>query len=171
MARIRISRAMPRALVVVAAIVGALALAGNAIAATPTTKVSQDPYTNTSSFHQTQVEPDTFSFGSTIVAAFQTGRFYDGGSSNLGWATSTDNGVTWSHGFLPSTTIYATPPGPWARISDPSVAYDRADARQRRNRKGRRGQPLHGRRAHLAGPRHRQDGHRLLVLRQDLDHV
>jgi hypothetical protein len=116
-----------RLLVIGSVAVGVLALASAALAAVPLTVVSQDPYTNASSYHQTQLEPDTFSFGSTIVATFQSGRFTDGGSSNLGWATSTDNGATWTHGFLPGTTIFATPAGPWARISDPSVAYDPAD--------------------------------------------
>ena len=110
------------------AIVGAVGLvlssAATASAAVPVTTVSTDPYTNTTSYHQTQVEPDTYSFGSTIVAAFQSGRFSDGGSSNIGYATSTDNGATWTNGFLPGTTVYATPAGPWARISDPTVAYD-----------------------------------------------
>jgi hypothetical protein len=116
-----------RRLTVVAMAIGAtLALAGSAFASTSVTLtiVSKDIYKNTTSFHKTQVEPDTFSFGSTIVSTFQTGRFTDGGSSNLGWATSTDNGQTWTHGFLPKTTVFATPPGPWDRISDPSVSYD-----------------------------------------------
>ena len=39
-------------------------------------------------FHKTEVEPDTLSFGSTIVAAFQTGRFHDGDSSDISFATS-----------------------------------------------------------------------------------
>lgn len=85
-------------------------------------RISKDPYRNTSSQHRTLVEPDTFSFGSTVVAAFQAGRFYDGGASNIGWATSTDNGASWTHGVLPDTTIYAG--GKFPRISDPSVAYD-----------------------------------------------
>lgn len=102
----------------------ALFVNGAAFGAVPLTTVSTDPYTNTSSYHQTQLEPDTYSFGSTIVSAFQTGRFFDGGASNLGYATSTDNGATWTNGFLPGTTVYASPPGPWDRISDPSVAYD-----------------------------------------------
>jgi hypothetical protein len=110
------------------AIAGAavLGLTGSALATTQVslTRVSKDPYTNTSSYHKTQVEPDTFSFGSTIVGVFQTGRFTDGGSSNIGWATSTDNGATWTHGFMPKTTVYASPPGPWDRISDPAVTYD-----------------------------------------------
>ena len=87
-------------------------------------RVSQDPYTNQTSEHKTQVEPDTYSFGSTIVSAFQSGRFANGGASNIGWATSTNNGNTWTHGFLPGTTVYATPPGTYDRISDPAVAYD-----------------------------------------------
>jgi len=87
-------------------------------------QLSTDPYTNTSSQHQTEVEPDTYSFGSTIVSVFQAGRFSGGGSSNNGWATSTNNGSTWTNGFLPDTTIYATPAGPYAAVSDPTVAYD-----------------------------------------------
>jgi len=87
-------------------------------------RLSTDPFTNGTSQHKTQVEPDTFTFGSTIVSAFQSGRFFDGGSSDIGWATSTDNGATWKNGFLPGTTPYSTPPGPYARVSDPSVAFD-----------------------------------------------
>jgi len=30
--------------------------------------------------HGTEVEPDTFAFGSTIVAAFRVGRSFDGGA-------------------------------------------------------------------------------------------
>src|ERR671924_123390 len=90
------------------------------------TQISSDPYSNTDSNHKTQVEPDTFAFGNTIVAAFQSGRFFDGGASNIGFATSTNGGETWTHGFLPGTTVFATPPGPskYHRTSDPSVAYD-----------------------------------------------
>jgi hypothetical protein len=87
-------------------------------------KLSSDPFTNQSSQHKTQVEPDTYSNGSTIVSVFQSGRFFDGGSSDNGWATSTDNGKTWQNGFFPGTTVYATPPGKYDRISDPSIAYD-----------------------------------------------
>ena len=90
----------------------------------PLLRISKDPFTNSSSQHKTQVEPDTYSSGSTIVSAFQSGRFFDGGGSDIGWATSTDNGVTWKNGFLPGTTPYSTPPGPYARVSDASVAFD-----------------------------------------------
>jgi len=92
-------------------------------------QLSSDPYTNSTSQHQTEVEPDSYSNGSTIVAATQVGRFSDGGASNMGWATSTDNGTTWQRGFLPGTTVYATPPGTYDRLSDPSVAYDAAHQR------------------------------------------
>lgn len=98
--------------------------ATHAAAAVTLKRVSSDPYTNTTSQHKTEVEPDNYASGSTIVNAFQVGRFTDGGSSNNGWATSTDNGATWKHGFLPGTTVYATPKGTYARISDPAVAYD-----------------------------------------------
>jgi hypothetical protein len=90
------------------------------------TQISSDPYTNPDSNHKTQVEPDTFAFGHTVVSVFQSGRFFDGGASNIGFATSANGGETWTHGFLPGTTIFATPPGPskYHRVSDPSVAYD-----------------------------------------------
>ncbi len=42
-----------------------------------------------------------FANGSTLVAAFQTGRIAPGGATDIGWATSTNGGTTWSHGFLP----------------------------------------------------------------------
>jgi BNR repeat-like domain len=92
-------------------------------------QISSDPYTNSTSQHQTEVEPDSYSNGSTIIAATQVGRFTDGGASNIGWSTSTDNGTTWQGGFLPNTTVNATPPGKYDRVSDPSVTYDAAHRR------------------------------------------
>jgi hypothetical protein len=90
----------------------------------PSLKVlSADPYTNASSQHRTEVEPDSYAFGSTIVTAFQAGRFYDGGSSNIGFATSTDSGATWTSGFLSGLTMYEGA-GAYPRVTDPSVAYD-----------------------------------------------
>src|SRR5579884_628763 len=50
-------------------------------------QLSSDPYTGGVGQHQTEVEPDSYSYGSTIVAAFQVGRFSDGGSVNIGWAS------------------------------------------------------------------------------------
>jgi hypothetical protein len=113
--------------VVAIALSSAFALGANAFANVDNvkrTQVSDDPYTNTTSYHQTELEPDTFAWGNTLVAVFQTGRFPDGGSSNTGFATTTDGGKTWTHGFMPGTTVYADPPGPYARLSDPSIGYD-----------------------------------------------
>ncbi|MBO0869532.1 MAG: exo-alpha-sialidase [Micromonosporaceae bacterium] len=86
------------------------------------TQVSHDIYTDAQAQHNTEVEPDTFAFGSTIVAAFQVGRVSGGGASNIGWATSTDGGATWSHGYLPGITGNAG--GSFGQVSDASVAYD-----------------------------------------------
>jgi BNR repeat-like domain len=91
------------------------------------TQISSDPYTSVNAptgQHATEVEPDTFAFGSTIVSAFQVGRIFNGGASDVGWATSHDGGVSWAHGFLPSATVASVPPGPYFGGSDASVAYD-----------------------------------------------
>lgn len=98
---------------------------GQALANVPLTQVSSDPFTNTTSQHRTQVEPDTFGFGSTIVSAFQTGRFFDGGSSDICFATSTNGGGTWSNGCLPGITKFQG--GTFDRASDPAVAFDAQD--------------------------------------------
>jgi hypothetical protein len=109
------------ALVVPAAAV-MLLLATTAHANVSLTQVSTDPYTDTKAQHHTEVEPDTFVFGSTIVAAFQVGRISGGGSSNIGWARSGDGGATWTHGFLPGITTNAG--GTFNAASDPAVAFD-----------------------------------------------
>jgi hypothetical protein len=64
--------------------------------------------------HATVVEPDSFAFGSTVVATYQVGRFSGGGSGATGWASSTNGGRTWRSGTLPGV----------GHASDPSVAYD-----------------------------------------------
>ncbi len=88
-------------------------------------QISSDPYTNSTSQHKTEVEPDTLSSGSTIVSTFQVGRFFNGGASNIGFATSTNGGSSFTSGFLPGTTPFSTPPSTvYARVSDPSVAFD-----------------------------------------------
>jgi hypothetical protein len=85
-------------------------------------KLSADPYSKDSSQHQTEVEPSSYAYGTTIVDTFQAGRYIDVGSSNIGWATSTNGGTTWQKGFLPGTTKLMG--GPYDRITDPSVTYD-----------------------------------------------
>jgi hypothetical protein len=71
----------------------------------PLIKLSSDTCTNSSGQHDTEVEPSTFAFGSTIVTAFQVGRIFGGGGGDIGFATSTDAGATWSSGVLPGITI------------------------------------------------------------------
>ena len=75
------------------------------------------------------MEPDTFASGSTVLAACQVGRLFNGGASDIGYARSTDGGVTWgTPSFLPGLTFNAGTFGdsrsPFERVSDPSVAYD-----------------------------------------------
>lgn len=123
-----LSAAVSAAALIGAALV-ATAFSGTSAEAaqTGTTQISSDPYAGTSTppaAHATEVEPDTFAFGSTLVTAFQTGRVFNGGSSDIGWATSHDGGATWQHGFLPGTTADSTPAGPFFAVSDSSVAYD-----------------------------------------------
>jgi hypothetical protein len=113
----------------VLAVVVLVVAAAPAVANVPLTKVSSDPFTNPTSQHRTEVEPDTFASGSTVLATFQVGRFFNGGASDIGWARSSDGGSTWdTSSFLPGLTFSAGPfgdPGsPYERISDPSVAYD-----------------------------------------------
>lgn len=117
-----IARRLSAALALVAGAV--LITATSALSAAPLVQISSDPYTNPTSNHKTQVEPDAFAFGNTIVATFQSGRFFNGGASNIGFATSVDGGKTWTHGFIGNSTIFATPAGPYRRASDPSVAFD-----------------------------------------------
>jgi hypothetical protein len=87
--------------------------------------VGSDPFTNTTSQHATAVEPDSFAFGQTVVEASQLGRFFSAGSSAIGWARSGDGGSTWVSGSLPGITPFTSSAGPYDRVSDPSVAYDR----------------------------------------------
>ena len=78
-------------------------------------QLSADATSDPGAQHQTQVEPDSFAYGRTIVTTFQSGRHGDGGAAAIGWATSHDAGGSWAHGFLALST---------PRASDPSVAYD-----------------------------------------------
>jgi BNR repeat-like domain len=92
-------------------------------------QISSDPFTqatcaaNNTTNHHTEVEPDSFSNGSTIVAAFQVGRVYDGGGCAIGFATTSNNGSSWTSGLLPGITKWSGG-GSYDRASDPSVAYD-----------------------------------------------
>jgi hypothetical protein len=111
--------------VVVAAVVLAVLLPGHAAGlGGPVIQVSADPYTNPRPQHATEVEPDTAAVGQTVVSVFQVGRWDNGCSDDIGWATSHDGGGTWAHGLLPGLTAFSRPRGPFYRASDPSIAYD-----------------------------------------------
>ena len=88
------------------------------------TRLSTDTFTNTTSQHATEVEPSVFAVGSTIVAAFQVGRIFGGGGADIGFATSTNGGVSWTSGFLPGITTFQG--GTFTAASDPSVTFDAA---------------------------------------------
>src|SRR4051794_41975681 len=90
---------------VVAAAIAILVLPAAAGAAT--THISSDPFTQatcagpTTTNHRTEVEPDSFSNGSTIVSAFQVRRIYDGGACGIGFSTSPNNRTNWTRGPAP----------------------------------------------------------------------
>ena len=91
---------------------------------TVTRLISSDPYRGGGAMHATEAEPDSFAWGSTVVATFQVARFSSGGARNIGFAVSTDAGRHWRNGLLPSLTVSSSPRGPFSRASDPSVGYD-----------------------------------------------
>ena len=112
-------------------------------------RLSRDPYTGDEAQHESEVEPDSLTFGRTTVATFQVGRRFAGAADNVGFAVSTDNGSTWRSGLLPGLTRASVPAGPNERASDPVVAYDAVtrrladrDARARGPDDAPDGQPL-----------------------------
>lgn len=89
-------------------------------------RLSRDPYRSDGAQHETEVEPESFTFGRTTVATFQVGRRFDGAATNIGFAVTTDDGDSWRSGLLPGLTVASRPAGVNARASDPVVAYDAA---------------------------------------------
>ena len=87
-------------------------------------QISSDRTTDPVGQHGTQVEPDTFAFGSTIVSVFQVGRVFEGGAVAIGFSTSRNAGATWTSGLLPGVSDSSPRPGSGDRASDPVVAYD-----------------------------------------------
>jgi hypothetical protein len=87
-------------------------------------RIHRDRFTDPDGQHESEVEPDSLTVGSTTVAVFQVGRFRAGGATGIGFSTSRDGGRTWRQGILPGLTVNSTPPGPALRASDPVVAYD-----------------------------------------------
>jgi len=92
-------------------------------ATTPLVKLSTDTFTNGTSQHATEVEPGSFSFGSTIITSFQVARISGGGGADVGYAISTDAGVSWTSGVLSGITTFQGS-GTNSAVSDTNVAYD-----------------------------------------------
>ena len=71
----------------------------------PLMRLSTDKFHDSASEHRTEVEPGTFAWGSTIVSTFQVSRVYAHGGADIGFATSTNGGKTWTSGYLPDLTV------------------------------------------------------------------
>lgn len=90
------------------------------------TRISSDTFGNSvPGQHATEVEPDTYAWGDTIVSGFQVARIYSGGGADVGFATSTDGGKTWTNGLLPGLTVNYNG-GTYSAASDAAVVYDAA---------------------------------------------
>src|SRR3954468_1273203 len=118
------SRSLRRACAAASLMAAALVAPGTAHAdPAGLTRIFSDPFTNSTSQHATTVEPDTFAAGGRFVMVTQSGRFFDGGASDIAFAASS-GGQNWSSGTLPGITTYLAPAGTFQRVSDPSIAFD-----------------------------------------------
>jgi hypothetical protein len=89
-------------------------------------QISVDKLKNSDSDHRTEVEPDIFAWGNTIVATYHVARrpgTIGWGSAAIGFSTSTDGGKTGTYGYLPDLTVNYKG-GKYYGAADPSVAYD-----------------------------------------------
>src|SRR5262249_34731940 len=92
-------------------LIGAALTAGLAVTAAPAhaaqagvTQVSADPYTPAvapSGERATEVEPDTFAHGSTLVTAFPVGRVFNGGGPRIRLSPRTHGGGPGGHRIPP----------------------------------------------------------------------
>jgi hypothetical protein len=89
-------------------------------------QISTDTLVGGGGQHATEVEPDSFAFGETIVAVFQVGRIASGGATAIGVSTSLDAGRHWRSGLLPGVTALSPQPGTDPRASDPTIGFDAA---------------------------------------------
>src|SRR5690349_8239538 len=113
----------PRAFALAAVLAAATAAPAGAVGVS---RIHHDTFTNSTSQHATEVEPDTFSHHGTTIATMQVGRFFNGGASDIGWSRST-NGTSWTEDNLPGLTAQSTPTNNFfERASDASVAYSAA---------------------------------------------
>jgi hypothetical protein len=120
------NRSLCSFLTILLALTISLVLALPASAQSGLVKISTDTFTNSDSDHKTEVEPDTFAWGNTIVSAFHIARrpgTIGWGSADVGFSTSTNGGVSWTYGSLPGLTVNYKD-GTYGAAADPSVAYD-----------------------------------------------
>jgi RTX calcium-binding nonapeptide repeat (4 copies) len=90
-------------------------------------RLAVDPLRTPGFVHGTHVEPDSFSFGQTLVTVYQVGRAprqRGGAAAANGFSTTRDGGRTWRSGLLPRLTRNTSPAGRWERASDPVIGYD-----------------------------------------------
>jgi hypothetical protein len=112
-------------LIVACLLVGHLPAQGAGLPALPPQEIARDDVAgSTGAENDTTVEPDVAvdpRAPSIVVAAYQAGRFPDGGGAvAIGHATSHDGGVTWQAETMPGLTIAAG--GPFLAATDPVVA-------------------------------------------------
>ena len=110
------------------AAIALFALAAAASANVPLTRVSADPFTNPTSQHATEVEPDTFAFGVDRPCHLPGGPVLQRRGLRHRLCPFNRRRRDLGHSsFLPGLTFNAAvldPSNPFERVSDPSVAYD-----------------------------------------------
>ncbi|MEP6975217.1 MAG: sialidase family protein [Spartobacteria bacterium] len=77
----------------------------------PTMRAQAEPH-----IARSPVDPDF------LVAAFQEGRFTDGGAVDCGYSVTRDGGLTWTRDLIPNLTMVTG--GPYFRATDPVVGID-----------------------------------------------
>jgi hypothetical protein len=77
----------------------------------PTMRAQAEPH-----IARSQVDPDF------IAAAFQEGRFTDGGAVDCGYSVTHDGGLTWTRALIPNLTTLTG--GPYFRATDPIAGID-----------------------------------------------
>ena len=123
-------------MLIAVATVAALALVGAAGAAGPVVLASPGPTpfatctadnpaaqiaAGSTLYPNSEIEPRSARFGSTIVGEYQQDRWSDGGARGLVTSVSHDNGATWHRVVVPGITKCSG--GNYDRASDPWVSF------------------------------------------------
>ena len=116
--------------VVALALVGAAGAAGPVVLASPgptpfATCTADNPAAQVAAgstlYPNSEIEPRSARFGSTIVGEYQQDRWSDGGARGLVTSVSHDNGATWHRVVVPGITKCSG--GNYDRASDPWVSF------------------------------------------------